>query len=287
GSHGLVFASQGQQYIEGTCWGFPVQGFYAYQFFNHSKVLALRGGNVTVQSPMMNAAGGSQLVISVDQLRGFHPTFLPDDLGGCYLDEGGRVSERPDYNDDLYLEFLGSDGNWHLVERLRGDGAQNERLDRRDQTAYVIEDSRAFHNGLRLRYRFPTGAGPYGTATDPRYFDWWYVDNITVEMIGRPVPYLLQLSNVLTDSPSIGGQTLFPANVSIADAAINPAGTRLLLHGMRTGAVQWGSCTAPAADGIYVASIAVNAGNACSWLQQVDDDSINGGTVDAGGIAVD
>ena len=289
GNRGLTFATNGVA-VASTSGGFfgNTAYPYGYNFFTGSVALALRGGGATVTSPALASTGGLEMRISASQMRGFEQNFAPDGYvwPWGYINETSTVSEFPDYGEDLHLEYLGNDNVWRQVARLPGGGTAGERLDHDGNDAYRITDPRAFHAGFRLRYRMPFGSGGYTDALgQARWYDWWYVDNVSIQMIGAPTVYMLSVSNVLTDSPALGTPVELPDALRVEDVAVNAAGTRLVLHGQRAGAIQWSNCTYPAGSGIFLASIALDGGNACSWSKVVDDDSL--GAVQPGGVAVD
>ncbi len=113
------------------------------------------------------------------------------------------TGDSPEANDDLFVEFQRADGQWQLLNRLLGSGA--------DMTTFQAEQAllptEALHAGFRLRFR--TASTPVGA------FDDWFVDNVRIYSLDTPVA-------------ANGGAQIAPnTTVTIALSATDPNGDPL------------------------------------------------------------
>lgn len=247
-------------------------------FFNGSVVMSLRGGGVVVRSSPINAAGAQSVIVSLDVLRGRSDFGLFELFYAIW-------SEFPDGGEDLRLEYLGSDNVWRTLRTFPGGGTPGELFQLRGETAVRINDPLALHANLQIRLHMPFGSGPVG---DGRWFDWWHVDNIVVQTIGRERAFVLPVNNVIGPDPSFGSPVELPAGFNPINVAADVASAgrgRLLLIGNHSGSGQAGNCAVPAGQGALVISIDIdNSQLPCVWSRALGIE--NGSAVTAGGVAV-
>src|SRR5699024_7086557 len=112
----------------------------------------------------------------------------------------GLISEKPDRGEDVVIEYRDKSGNWRRIHRLEGRGTGGQQFKFTGPDTLTISDKRALHKHLRIRFRFTGGSGPYSTPHHTRYNDWWYADNIKLEKIGKQVPFLMTVGNLLNES---------------------------------------------------------------------------------------
>ncbi|MCB1559606.1 MAG: hypothetical protein KDI75_00650, partial [Xanthomonadales bacterium] len=257
---------------------------YVYDFGNYGLtspggLLALRGGQVTVTSPSLSGDGRASVKVEFTALRGFEQHFMRDYYATpctgqrCTFFENGQVSEKPDYGEDLKLQFYGSDGLWHDVISLPGYGAAGELIERVGNSSIKISDARAFHAGLKFRFVLTSGSGSWTDprALDTRSFDWWYVDGFKATAFGAQTPFVMALNNVASDAPSFAAPTILPAALDVNDMAVSPDANSLVLTGVRSGATGSNYCGMAAEAGAFVSSIDVSGTGIglCEWARGV------------------
>ena len=267
--------------------------FGVYGMNSPGGMLALRGGAVTLSSPSLSAANSSALSVEFKALRGFAQHFAADYYAAqctyvnCTFYEGGQLSEKPDWGEDLRLQFYGSDGGWHNVSTFAGSGTEGQLYEKDGSDAVSISDPRAFHSGLRFRFSLSSASGSWTDSRvgDARSYDWWYVDDFKVTSYGAQIPYVMALSNAATGSPTLGVPTSLPDALKVNDMAVSPDGGSLLLTGERTGASGSNYCGMANNAGAFVASIDVSGTSigACDWAKGVPGGVGRGITVGADG----
>jgi hypothetical protein len=261
-----------------------------YSIFNETNHLALRGGNAGVTSGVYDTSGRQTLRISLDAMRGVNYG-----NGALY----GAASELPDGGENLQVQYLGANGAWYTLENFGGGGASGEQFSRQGDAAYTLRPAthpQAFHSGFRLRLWHRTGnGGPFsrtgisigGRACYERsglWYDWWHVDNVKLEEVSPPVPFVMTLTNVLSESPVLSGAVDLPASVQVRDIALDRANNRLLLHGSHSGNVDLAGCGSLTGNGAYVASLNLGVpGFSCVWSKSASGASGQGVATDAQG----
>lgn len=259
---------------------FPV----SYSFFNGSRVLALLGDsvNVALSSPV-DTANADSIVVSADLLRGFDPNNNLD----------GVISEKPDSGEEMTIEYRDSGGQWQTIVTLGGDAPA-------DPVSPVISLNKgdhpgAFHDDFSIRFRLNSANGSFskaftytlstGFSSFLGYYDWFYADNLKVDTVGQQVPYVLSVTNLLSESgPTFSSSADLPAAFDVRDIALDAAGDRLLLHGRRSGAVTFAPCAPVSGAGAYLLSLDITTSTiGCAWQQAVDGGTGEGVTVDASG----
>src|SRR5690606_27789463 len=135
----------------------------------------------------------------------------------CYPQEEGQVSEQADWDDDLWLQFYGSDGQWHNVFGLDGGGSAGELIVRDGSSAIAMCEARAMRSGLRCRVYCHGGASDFGypPPSDPGHYGWWYFDSFKLSGLGSLRPFVLALTNAGTDSPRFAAATTLPDGVQV------------------------------------------------------------------------
>jgi len=237
-------------------------GATPYSFFNGTNALVLRAGGVNVASPVFDTSASDSIEVSLDLMRGFSDFASP-----TYT----VVTEQPDGGEDIFVQYLGVDGQWREILRLNSgfSGPQN--------FALTVTDPRALHAGFRLRFNMPNGSGSAGAG---RYFDWWHIDNVLIRARPR-VAFVLPVSNVIGDAPTLGSTQLLPAGLVPSGIAIDRSRRRLLLTGNYTGSGAPNQCAPPSGAGAFLASFDIGGLNAnCVWARFVN------GAV-GGGVSVD
>ena len=134
-------------------------------FFTQSVALALRGGTVNIDSPVINTANSQQVKISLQALRGFDP-------GDSVFE--GQVSEYPENDDEnLLIQWYGSDNQWHTLRTLPAGGTAGEQFD------LIDADLRFCSFGLDRSESVPcrlhdSPAVRWGRRDVHPQFDWYY-----------------------------------------------------------------------------------------------------------------
>jgi hypothetical protein len=175
------------------------------------------------------------------------------------------LSEDPDSGEDLFVEYLSGDGTtWVELERFAGNGTAGQIYDR-SGTGRLVLPADAIHSGFRLRFRQQSGSGTY--------YDFWHVDDVTLETTGIKSSFVARLSNTLTDpaAPSFDVFLNLPGNLSPNDLTLNGNSgvNHLNLVGTSTGVVSYGSCGAVSTSGAFVAGLDYNNLD-CIWAKGVD-----------------
>ncbi|HRQ63612.1 MAG TPA: hypothetical protein PKZ76_01885, partial [Xanthomonadaceae bacterium] len=250
----------------------------SYSIFTGTNHLVLRGGTVNVDSVAYNTSGRQMLRISLEAMRG-------GDFGTIF---NRLISEYPDFNENLEVRYLDSDLQWRLLESFPGGGGRPglEMFSRTNEGAYLLTPEthpKAFHSGFRIRLRLTGGTGgPHNrsginlgnglgacySATNA-YWDWWHVDNLRIDEIGVRSPFVLTMSNVLSDTPSFSAPTALPSALSLSDMAVVGSGgsKRLMLHGTTSDDTVLSPCLT-SGSGAYVASLNANT-LSCVWAKVV------------------
>jgi hypothetical protein len=249
-------------------------------FFNPGNdiALALRGRNVDVESPSLNTSNSQQVTVSLQALRGFNDTLQGVDLYGIY-------SEYPDRDDDVFLEWWGSDSQWHTLYEFEGGGPAGQGIGFQGAGSLVITDPKAFHPGFKMRF---AGRGFDGTGTRTIFgqtfniaFDWWFFDNVAIEKTGRSEPMIFSVSNLRSENPRVStSQTQLPGDLVINDVALSADGSSMYLAGVTSSALTYSPCaTQPA--GAYVAKLALSTnGVTCEAATGAAGGIANGITLD-------
>jgi hypothetical protein len=138
---------------------------------------ANRSGQATSEDDTNGSGYWAVRTEGPDPLAFSSPTL--DGAGYGYFDveywvKEGLGNSGPEASDDedLYVEYLDRNGNWQQVDRIDAtaqDGAEYRRR-------VVIDDERAAHDGLQIRFRRPPS-----TASDE-----WFVDDVRVIGVGSP-----------------------------------------------------------------------------------------------------
>ncbi len=122
-------------------------------------------------SARLNGApsGGDTLTTHLMDLTG-----VPDvRISYSYERTGG--GESPDAGDNLYVEFLDSNGTWQLIHQYAGDGTDMTQF----QFAEALLPASAIHDSFRLRFRTK---GSSGTSA----IDDWFVDDVAIRIGDAP-----------------------------------------------------------------------------------------------------
>jgi len=245
---------------------------FSYNFFTGTNALALRGGGVTVTSPPVNTTGADAIRISLSVFQGF-------DFNNFLGDLERTVSELPDANENLLLQYLGSDNVWRALEQFNGGGNGAVRYDFQNANALLLTDPRAQHAGFRIRFNHPSGNGGGGGL----WYDWWHVDNVAISARARQ-NFILPVSNVIGDSPALGTPQVLPPGLVASDIAIDRTRRRLLLTGSYSGSGALTQCAPPTGGGAYIASLDISGSSAsCLWAKFVAGAVGGGVTVDPQG----
>ena len=252
--------------------------------FTGTPALALRGGAVNADTPARNADASQQLRVGFRAMRGIDQTeiFFGTNMEGIF-------SERPDAGENLVVQWLGSDNVWRTLRTFPGSGVPGEQFDFTGANALTISDPLAFHSGFQLRFGMTSGNGAYvqqvGSTGFFAVFDWWHVDDVSIERIGAARPMLLSLGNLLSPTaPSFGAPSVLDRGLAINDLAIDEGGNRILLTGQRSNDAALGTCGTLSGNGAFLASIN-RTSLACVWTQTATSGSASAVTVDGQGNA--
>ena len=253
-------------------------------FFTGTPALALRGDTVNVDSPSRNAENSQQIRVGFRAMRGIDQT-----SAAFGLDIEGIFSETPDGSEDLIVQWLGSDNVWREFRRLPANGTPGQQFDFTGNNALTLNDPLAFHSGFRVRFRLPSGAGSFiqqvGLTQFLAFYDWWHVDDVSIERIGSSRPMLLSLGNLLSPSaPAFGAPAVLDRGLQVKDLAIDEGGNRILLTGQRSGDASLGACGVLPGSGAFLASID-RTSLACVWAQTASTGIAEAVTVDSQGNA--
>ncbi len=274
--------------------------------------LALRHGPVTVTSNVVNTSGVGSVRVGYKVRRGIDttgpiytvkideniwvqgPTINPSDVDtDCsykYFYVGGLtyftyvwecrdiLSEDPDTGEDLAVEYLASDGTtWKQVDYFWGSGTPGEVFDRSGNNRLVLPAD-AIHPGFRLRFRQTSGSGVY--------YDFWHVDDVTVETTGIQSSFVTRLSNTLAEpaAPSFDVFLDLPDNLVPNDLALNNSSgvNHLNLVGTNIGSTTLSPCGAVSTSGAFVAGLD-DTSLSCQWAKGVDGGNGRGVTTDTSG----
>ncbi|NKI35646.1 hypothetical protein HFP89_10765 [Wenzhouxiangella sp. XN79A] len=249
-------------------------------FFNPGldPALALRGGDVDVESPVRDTSDSQQVRVSLEGLRGFN-----DRIGGLSL--FGIYSEYPDANDDVYLEWWGSDDQWHRLYTFPGGGDAREEFDLTGDSSLAITDPRAFHPGFKLRFagRGFDGIGTrtVGGITWNVAYDWWFFDNVVFEKTGVSVPMIFSVSNLRSLDPRVSDdQTELPEALTLNDMTLSADGSSLYVAGSTSAPLTYSPCAGQPA-GAYVARLGLStSGVTCQAATGAAGGIANGITLD-------
>jgi len=250
-------------------------------FFTRTNAAALRAGAIRFRSPVVDTANAEKLQISLRVLRGLDLAGFPQ----------GERSEDPDRDEDLAIEWWGSDGHWHTLRTLAGDGTPGEQFDFIDANALALTDSLAFHSGFRLRLNLTGGSGSLGGG---RFYDWWHADDVKVERDNAALrPMVFSMGNLRSDSaPTFGLVVPLASGLKINDLAVGDvagdtpetSGPRLLIAGTRQDGPALLGCGVQPGSGAFVASLK-QTDLSCAWAQATAGGSANGVVLDADGNA--
>jgi hypothetical protein len=256
-----------------------------WSIFTETPHLALRGSAVNVTSSLIDTSNVQTLRIGMDVMRGIGYSAGSDTLHGI-------ASERPDAGENLVVEYRDSNNVWRTLETFTGSGTAGQWFNRTSDNAYVIERSsnpQAFHAGFQLRFRYLGGNGTYtknlfGFLPITAYYDWWHVDNVRVDGAGIGRPFLMALTNVLTDTPGFSNNVTLPEAFQVSDMTTSGSGSqgRVLLHGTRTGDASFFPCASASGTGAYTLSIDADT-LGCVWARAASGGEGHGIAVDAAG----
>lgn len=254
---------------------------FSFSFFTGTDALALRGGNVTVQSPAYDTSGAQVVRVSLDVLRG-----LPG-IGDSYQQwrTQGIYTDSTVSSASFLLQYLHVDGSWRAIDTFAGDGPAGERFVRRNDSSYLINDPGAGHAGFRIRMVMNSGRGTFQTFFDGNaYHDWWHIDDVGIAATGPDQSFALLVSDLFASAPQLSVATNLLQGVSVRDAAIDRSGNRLLLVGRYNGAAGAGSCATPTGSGAFIASYDLaGAAPSCLWMRTAPTAIAEAVTVDSQG----
>lgn len=259
-NRGVVRATQG------TLSGWFLFPPYSYNFFTGTPALALRGGNVTVETPAYDTSALDEIRIEYDALRGFIP-------GGSdafnQIRSRGVITDQPSAGSDLLVEYLNRNNQWVQVAFYPGAGPGGQTFAQRGGNALVIRSDLARHANFRLRFNMPRGGGgpfPIPFTSELGYAEWWHIDNFSITATGRELASVFLVTDPLTTSPQVGTPVNLPRGVDIRGTAYDRPGNRLLLAGRFDGADGAGSCAPPSGQGLAILSFSLAGLSAqCQW----------------------
>ncbi|MDT8437620.1 MAG: hypothetical protein RQ729_01270 [Wenzhouxiangellaceae bacterium] len=254
------------------------------KFFTGTPALALRAGEVNVDSPTQAVANSQRLRVSFEAMSGMNMQSRFTQAGTFTID--WIFSDEPDQGEDLIVQYLDSNNQWQTLHTIPG-GSSGQRFDFTGSSALAIEDPNAFHDGFRLRFRLPSGGGPQtrkvGDTTFDGFADWWHIDNVVIERVGQSRPFLMSVGNLRSDSPSMGGVLALDRNLRLNTLKTAP-GNRLLMGGLRAGTAVLGTCGNLDGSGAFVAAFATSgAGASCTWVRTAGGGEVDDVTADANG----
>lgn len=96
------------------------------------------------------------------------------------------ISEDPDTNENLVIEYLDSANNWMTLSNLPGNGAPGQVFN----LNYDLPAA-GRHAGFRLRFRMTGGSGAP--------WDFWHVDDVCFDLSTDPVLLISKISQPLSD----------------------------------------------------------------------------------------
>ena len=238
--------------------------------FNGSRNLGLHGSPNQVTSPVLDTATAQAVIVGMEVFRGI-------DYCGSFIFTCDNVSENPDGGENLLMQYLDANGVWRTLEGFAGGGTPGERFDRTGAAAYVLNAADALHPNFRVRFAHTGGSGGN--------FDWWHVDNVRIQKVGRDEPFLFNVSNVVSASPTLSGAITLPTVFKIAGMEIDgsvASDRRLLLHGTRSATITT-TCGQVTGTGAYVMSMSAGVTPACLWAKGVVGGEGSGVSADAAG----
>ena len=272
--YALLFDTEGTVTIN---WWWGASHQYSYSFFTGDRALTLRGDTVTATSPSFDTSEAQVLNLSMKTMRGFDPGWVFQ----------GVISDKPEFGENLIVDYRTESGFWRRVSWQRGSGAAAEIRDFSGADAIVITNSDAFHEDFQVRVRLTRGGGRYWDwqIQRDRYYSWWYMDNMRVDAVGPQIPFLMKVDNMLDeDSPRLGGGEDLPANIDIKDIALDDENNRLIVAAQQFGEVVYANCAVSNNVGMWVASLDLTGGNTlCDWRRTADNATPEAVTVDSQG----
>ncbi|MCW8869437.1 MAG: hypothetical protein OQK49_01935, partial [Proteobacteria bacterium] len=182
-------------------------------------------------------------------------------------------SEPPDNGENFYIYLADPNGsNLVLLDSFSGGGATT--------------------NGT-FTYKIPASLKPNGASLV--FFkgvstfacgDFWHFDNIVIEGNGTPENFAFQVTQSLSNSPSIGTSTTLPTALDIADVAYDSFSNKLAISGTNTvSGTNYCQDTLP--SGSFVANLNMDSTNFnCDWVKtsEFDSQSVGAGiTLDGDG----
>lgn len=266
------------------------------------KSLYTRNDAVSVESKLaMNTANASAVRVGFKVKRGW-PNNSPDyilhtsgsnptdedtscalqavHLGVLYVWKCHNIlSERPDGNESLYIEYLASGGGWKTIESFYGGGTAGEVYDRTFVNRITLPADAA-HSGFKLRIRQLSGSG--------QHFDYWHIDDVTVTKTGAKANFVSRLSNTLADpaNPLFSVFDILPPDLVPNDLVLNSNSgvSQVHLVGTSTGAVSYSPCASISAPtgGAFIAGLDDNS-LGCQWAKGTDGGEGLGVTTDNAG----
>ncbi|MEM1080437.1 MAG: hypothetical protein AAGH65_02535, partial [Pseudomonadota bacterium] len=243
-------------------------------FFNGNGALALRGGTVTITSPVIDTSNSSIVRVFASALHGFDQ----GPVAGFNFE--GFLTEYPEAGENLQFRYLNSSDEWVTVQTLSGGGNAGQRFDFTGTNSIQITNANALHSGFRFQFRLTRGDGffngPFGTYA----YDWWHVDDVTIQTTGRSRPLVLSMNNLLDDNTPTFGQSLsLDRGLDVRELAIDETANRVLIAGSGTTGAQIASCTTMPANGAFVASLS-RQDLSCVWSKSTTGGVANDITVD-------
>jgi hypothetical protein len=182
-------------------------------------------------------------------------------------------SEPPDNGENFYIYLADPNGsNLVLLDSFSGGGATTN-----GTFTYNIPASLK-PNGASLV--FFKGVSTFACG------DFWHFDNIVIEGNGTPENFAFQVTQSLTNSPSIGSSTSLPTALDIADVAYDSFSNKLAISGTNT-VSSTNYCQDTLPSGSFVANLNMDSSNfSCDWVKtsEFDSQSVGAGiTLDGDG----